>query len=103
MDGAKEDLFGSSVAIDDIFAVIGAVHDDDNGENSCSAYIALLLPLFRDINGDGEIGLKERNILLNVNWWPFENTDRCFADLDCDDLIGISDLRILLSNWGQSQ
>ncbi|MCW5520635.1 T9SS type A sorting domain-containing protein [Aureitalea sp. L0-47] len=38
-DGAALDLYGCSVAIDGNFAVVGARDDDDNGNNSGSAYI----------------------------------------------------------------
>ncbi|MCB0567856.1 MAG: T9SS type A sorting domain-containing protein [Phaeodactylibacter sp.] len=39
-DGAEGDYFGSSVAIDGGRAIVGARHDDnDNGENSGSAYL----------------------------------------------------------------
>ena len=38
-DGAVGDYFGYSVAIDGNTAVIGAVYDDDNGNNSGSAYV----------------------------------------------------------------
>lgn len=42
-DGAEIDLFGYSVSIDGDYAVVGAMYDDDDGENSGSAYI-----FFRD-------------------------------------------------------
>jgi hypothetical protein len=38
-DGAYNDKFGSSVALDGNTAIIGAFLDDDNGENSGSAYV----------------------------------------------------------------
>ena len=38
-DGAPGDLFGESVSVSGNTAVIGAIQDDDNGENSGSAYI----------------------------------------------------------------
>ena len=38
-DGKKDHKFGSSVAIDGDYVIIGAVGDDDNGEYSGSAYI----------------------------------------------------------------
>ena len=38
-DGAAHDLFGNSVAISNNAAIIGAILDDDNGENSGSAYL----------------------------------------------------------------
>jgi len=38
-DGTKEDYFGSSVAISDEFAVVGAPYDDDRGADTGSVYI----------------------------------------------------------------
>jgi len=38
-DGTQNDLFGHSVAISNGIVVVGAFKDDDNGENSGSAYI----------------------------------------------------------------
>ncbi len=38
-DGAADDRFGWSVSIIGDYAIIGAVYDDDNGDNSGSAYI----------------------------------------------------------------
>jgi len=38
-DGADGDCFGHSVSIDGDYALIGAMFDDDNGEDSGSAYV----------------------------------------------------------------
>ncbi|MCD4829204.1 MAG: T9SS type A sorting domain-containing protein [Candidatus Cloacimonetes bacterium] len=38
-DGAIGDLFGHTVSISGDYAVVGAFHDDDNGDNSGSAYL----------------------------------------------------------------
>ena len=38
-DGAREDSFGESVAIDGNYALIGSQEDDDNGNNTGSAYL----------------------------------------------------------------
>ncbi|NQT65744.1 MAG: FG-GAP repeat protein, partial [FCB group bacterium] len=38
-DIAAEDYFGSAVAVSGDYAIIGACYDDENGENSGSAYI----------------------------------------------------------------
>jgi hypothetical protein len=38
-DGADDDVFGCCVSIDGDYAIVGAPHDDNNGENSGSAYI----------------------------------------------------------------
>ena len=39
MDGANKDLFGGSVGISGDYAIVSAYYDDDNGDNSGSAYI----------------------------------------------------------------
>jgi cysteine-rich repeat protein len=39
VDGADGDFFGWSVAMDGNRAVVGAIHDDDNGDSSGSAYV----------------------------------------------------------------
>ncbi len=38
-DGAVDDAFGGSVSISGDYAIVGATYDDDNGNNSGSAYI----------------------------------------------------------------
>lgn len=38
-DGTSADSFGYSVAIDDDTVLVGSIYDDDNGENSGSAYV----------------------------------------------------------------
>lgn len=38
-DGAEEDFFGNVVYIWEDYIVVGSPHDDDNGENSGSAYV----------------------------------------------------------------
>ena len=38
-DGAADDWFGQSVSISGDYAVVGAAHDDDNGDGSGSAYV----------------------------------------------------------------
>ena len=38
-DGAVGDYFGYSVSIDGDYAIVGAHHDNDNGDGSGSAYI----------------------------------------------------------------
>ena len=44
-DGAGGDQFGSAVAVDGGTAVVGAPQDDDNGDNSGSAYVFTRHPL----------------------------------------------------------
>jgi len=69
-DGSAFDDFGNSIAIDNDMVVIGAVGDDDNGENSGSVYV------FDDGNGG------------------------CPEDLDESGVVDVGDLLILLAGWG---
>ena len=39
LDAAYDDYFGTSVAIDGDYAIVGAPDDDDNGRESGSVYI----------------------------------------------------------------
>ena len=38
-DGAAADVLGNSVGVDGVTAIAGALHDDDNGDDSGSAYV----------------------------------------------------------------
>ena len=71
-DGAGFDDFGNSIAIDNDMVVVGAIGDDDNGENSGSVYVF----------GDGDGG--------------------CPADLDDSGTVGPPDLAQVLDNWGRN-
>jgi hypothetical protein len=52
-DGAANDFYGKSLAMDDVHIIVGAVYDDDNGYESGSAYI---YPLFSvSIDAEPEI------------------------------------------------
>jgi hypothetical protein len=72
-DGAEDDVFGTSVAIDGDLVLVGAIGDNDNGSNSGSAYIFHAAP---PCQLDG--------------------------DLNGDDVIAAADLLILIKNWGAS-
>ncbi len=39
-------------------------------------------------------------LALLANWGPNDDCDDCPADLDDDCTVGVSDLLILLVNWG---
>ncbi len=79
-DGAAYDKFGNAVAVSGNTAVIGAYYDDDNGEDSGSAYVFAVGP---DEDGDG---------IMDVCLCP--------GDLDHDLDVDLSDLAQLLSNYG---
>lgn len=70
-DGEGGDLFGYSVCIDGEFGIIGAEYDDDNGEDSGSAYI------FQNevvSIGDDNIQYSTENLQLNNYPNPFNPT-----------------------------
>jgi len=82
-DGAGAyDRFGSAIALSANTAIIGAYKDDDNGEDSGSAYVFAVGP---DEDGDG---------IMDVCLCP--------ADLDHDLDVDLSDLAQLLSNYGET-
>jgi len=81
-DGAQGDEFGYSVALSGNTAVIGAPFDDDNGTDSGSAYVFAVGP---DLNANGVMDVCE-----------------CLGagDLDLDGFVGLTDLAILLADYG---
>lgn len=97
VDGEKSDKFGNSVALNSDIAIIGALLDNDNGNDSGSAYLFDTTTCLGDLNGDESVGVTDLLVLLAF-WGPCEPV--CLGDLDDDGSVGTSDLLILLSNWG---
>ncbi len=94
-DGAEADLFGHSVAVSDTTALVGSLWDDDNGEQSGSAYVFDISRLTTtDLNNDGCVGAADMAQLLGA-WGAGGATD-----FDCDGLTGAADLALLLGTWG---
>ena len=56
-DGAAGDWFGNPVAISDSTAIVGAWRDDDNGDDSGSAYLFDAAGCPENSNGDGMVTL----------------------------------------------
>ncbi len=56
-------------------------------------------PMPGDLDGDGQVGVKDLLILLG-DWGPCPLKGDCPADLDGDGSVGVKDLLILLGNWG---
>jgi hypothetical protein len=101
-DGAAGDQFGFSVAIspDGIgTAIVGADGDDDNGDNSGSAYLfdASFCPW--DIDDNEVVGVSDLLSLLG-SWGPCPPKMVCPADFDGSGDVGVKDLLSLLGNWG---
>ena len=66
----------------------------------CSNSEITVLPIFADLDGDGEVGIIDfLDLLAAWGRCPGE-PDPCPADLDRDEVVGIADFLILLDNWG---
>ena len=100
-DGAAFDHFGNFVAISGATAIVGAWQDDDNGDDSGSAYLfdtAGTPACPWDLGGDGGVGILDLLTLLAA-WGPSPTPGP--PDFDGDSTVGILDLLILLANWGE--
>ena len=95
-DGAEGDNFGISVAIRGTTAIVGARYDEDNGDDSGSAYLFDASYCPWDFDGDGNVGPYDLAFLLGF-WGP--NPGHA-ADLDDDGEVGPFDLALLLGAWG---
>jgi hypothetical protein len=97
-DGAIDNYFGSSVAIDGNRALIGANLDDGNTLFSGSAYIyetGPLCPIFDgDLNGDGVVNILDLLLLIG-NW-----LGSGIGDINGDGVVDIADILLLIANWG---
>jgi len=111
-DGAAEDRFGKRVAVSGNVALIAAYTDDDQGEDSGSAYVFAVGP---DEDGDGVMDACECRGDLNHDWivdyydlallladWDCNDPHNgCPGDCDADGDTDHADLGILLGNWGE--
>jgi hypothetical protein len=109
-DGAPEDRFGLDVSVSGDVAVIGASFDDDNGDNSGSAYVfdvggcgaCTRDPDWQcdgDVDGDGQVNPVDSGLVQSA----FGSTDDqalCNYDLDCDGQINPVDSGIVQSLFG---
>ena len=98
-DGAEGDWFGWKVSISGNDAVIGAPYDDDNGEDSGSAYIYQIEPAPvcpGDATGDLVVNLADFSQLLV----DFGSTSGSAADFNGDNIVDLADFSILLVNFG---
>ncbi len=126
-DGATFDNFGFSVAISGVTAIVAAVGDDTNGENSGSAYLfdisdpANPTQIAKLLANDGAAGdwfgepvaisastaivgarLDDDNGANSGSAYLFDaaGASPCPWDLDGDVNVGILDLLALLADWG---
>ncbi len=119
-DGAVNDRFGWSIAIDDCIVAVGALWNDDNGIDSGSAYLfdastgaQLFKILPRDGAADDWFGysIASDNGIVAVgapheqcpdgSAYLFKVPDAgCPANLNGDCAVGAADLAQLLASWG---
>ena len=123
-DGATGDSFGWSVAISGTTAIVGALGDDDNGDDSGSAYLfdtSTGRQIFKLLADDGaEDDFFGRSVAISgataiVGAWADDDygyasgsaylfdaaaPGKCPWDLDSSGTVGILDLLALLAAWG---
>lgn len=124
-DGAQSDNFGFSVSISDTIALVGAYHDDENGDASGSAYLFDIsdpmkpVEIIKLLPDDGDVADRfgfsvsiSGDIAFAGAWDDGDNgntsgsaylfdTTTCLGDLDDDDIVGTNDLLILFAFWGE--
>ena len=109
-DGEDNEKFGWSVSVIGDTAVIGALHDDDNGFESGSAYVFDLAPCAPcvrdpawlcdgDVDGDGQVNPVDSG-LVQASFGSTDEQDMCNYDVDCDGQINPVDAGIVQSLFG---
>ena len=97
-DGAVDDHFGCSVAISGDYAIVGVHCDDDNGNESGSAYIYDILtpepPTTGDLNGDDRLTSADAVIALWMAAGSCEPPDA--ADVSSDGVVNSLDALMIL-------
>ena len=89
-DGTIGDRFGQSVSVDGDIVVSGAYQDGDNGSEFGSAYVYELHP---------DIDLADLLLVLE-QWGACPVKGNCDGDVNNDDVVGASDLQIVILAWG---
>jgi len=80
-----------SLAIDGVWAIIGAPKADLNGTNSGAAHVIDADVLFADLDCDGIVGGSDLGILL-LSWGACPLLQTCATDLDADGQTNGGDL-----------
>jgi hypothetical protein len=97
-DGATYDLFGQSVSISDDYTIVGSPIDDDNGDDSGSAYTYdILTPepqTTGDLNGDDRLTPADTVIALKMAAGSCEPTTA--ADVSSDGVVNSLDALMIL-------
>jgi hypothetical protein len=100
-DGAEYDALGFCVAVDGDVAVVGADWDDDNGEDSGSAYVfAGLGGLDCNANGVADACDLHTGTSTDADGNGAPDECDCTWDLDRNAAVGLSDFAGLLAAWG---
>ncbi len=100
-DGTAYDKFGTSVAVDGDFLVVGAEWEDGNGPDSGSAYVTAGLS-GTDCNDSGVPDACDLDAGLSQDADGNRVPDECDCpwDLDGSGLVSFTDFLGLLANWG---
>ena len=69
------------------------------GEASFDFVFVIAGPCLADLDGSGDVGVKDLLFLLGT-WGPCPKKGDCPADLDNSGDVGVKDLLTLLGNWG---
>jgi len=97
-DGAAYDMFGCSVSVSGNYVIVGAQGDDDNGNESGSAYIYDIQtsepPITGDLNGDGRLTPVDTVTALKMAAGCCEPTTS--ADVNDDGVVNSLDALIIL-------
>jgi len=97
-DGAAHDRFGAAVAISGDYAIVGAHGDDNNGNESGSAYIYDIQttepPVTGDLNGDDRLTPADAVIALKMAAGSCEPTTA--ADVSSDGVVNSLDALMIL-------
>jgi hypothetical protein len=102
-DGAPADRFGySSVSLDDDHALVGALFDDDQGDNSGTAFLfsgisALTVGVLGDVNQDGSANILDEILLVNaiIGLLPIPDLGTAqfaLSDVNADGVLDIADV-----------
>ncbi len=102
-DGAANDSFGNAVGIDGTTAICGAYLDDDNGNNSGSAYLfnVGMSECPADLTGDQQVNIDDIFAVLGL-WGTCADPcpPYCTGDLTDDCQVNIDDIFAILGQWG---
>jgi FG-GAP repeat protein len=110
-DAAESDLFGYSIAIDDGIIAVGAIQNDDNGNNSGSAYLfdaSTGTELFKLLPKDGamfdgfSVSIAIDNKIVAVGAWPDDDNGTDSGSVYLFDASTGAELFKLLPNDGRA-